>query len=255
MTTPDSEPEFELANQYVRRLMDADSDYRAQRDDRLDYELPNAISVADIESEVAGFRQDTQIVERVGIDLPVMRIGDELVPVALSLATGTYKGFLTPDSRDFLFVDGFYRFLRERELRSDYETVPVGAATETFARRAARFLATRISAVRAFERGAESWRELSMLRLRRHNHGSNFVNTPGCKFDVSTNSAGLRVFWSGAYRVSPNYFGQPTSPAESVLQSGSYIFGVDGGAYSDAIHWDSNAVSTLPGAAGLHLNF
>ena len=81
------------------------------------------------------------------------------------------------------------------------------------------------------------------------------MSTPGCNFTVSTNSTGLRVFWSGAYRVSPNYFNHPTTPTVSVLQSGTYVFGVDGGAYGNQIQWDLNAVVTLPGNPNVHLNY
>lgn len=70
--------------------------------------------------------------------------------------------------------------------------------------------------------------------------------TPGCTFSVNAISSGLRVHWSGAYRISGNYFSHPTSPASSVLQSGVYIFGVDGGAYTSP-RWDTCTKVTLPG--------
>ena len=93
-----------------------------------------------------------------------------------------------------------------------------------------------------------------MLSLPRRARSSP-IPTPGCNFTVTTNSSGLRVLWSGAYRISGNYFSHPTTPTASVLQSGSYIFGVDGGAYGTNAQWDKKAVVTLPGRPSMHLNF
>ncbi len=130
-------------------------------------------------------------------------------------------------------------------------------ARETFIRRATDFLARRIAFVRALrdQRGPQTlWLGLSFLRFRQLTRGPQ-ITTPGCTFTVSSNSSGLRVFWSGAYYVKPHYFNHPTSPTSSVLQSGTYIFGVDGGAYGSNIQWDLNAVVSLPGSPFVHLNY
>ena len=42
---------------------------------------------------------------------------------------------------------------------------------------------------------------------------------------------------------------------EGAVEAGTYIFGVKGGAYSNAIQWDQQAVCTLPGTPSVHLNF
>ena len=91
------------------------------------------------------------------------------------------------------------------------------------------------------------------LNLRQHSHGPQ-ISAPGCSFEVSSNSTGLRVFWSGSYFISANYFKHPTSPVFGVLQSGTYIFGVDGGDYGNEVRLDTVAVCSLPGEPSVHLN-
>jgi hypothetical protein len=81
------------------------------------------------------------------------------------------------------------------------------------------------------------------------------VAVPGCDFVVSTDTGGLRVLFSGAYRLTGNNFGHPTSPVSRVLQAGDYFFGVDGGPYGHDIQWDLNAIVTLPGPPSVHLNY
>jgi hypothetical protein len=55
--------------------------------------------------------------------------------------------------------------------------------------------------------------------------------------------------------LSPNYFSHPTTPTIGVLQSGTYVFGVDGGAYGNQLQWDLRTVVTLPGSRYAHLNY
>lgn len=89
---------------------------------------------------------------------------------------------------------------------------------------------------------------ISMISVR------NGVNIPGCLFSVTSNTPGLRALWSPAYGMTSNSFGHPTSPVSGYLLSGTYIFGVDGGAYVNPI-WD-HAQVTLPGPnTSVHLNF
>jgi hypothetical protein len=94
--------------------------------------------------------------------------------------------------------------------------------------------------------------KLSQLNLQMLQGGGRTA-VPGCNFHVTSQSSGLRVYWSPAYYITPNYFGAPTSPATSVMQAGSYVFGVDGAAYA-TVQWD-NAVCTLPGRNSIHLNY
>ena len=59
---------------------------------------------------------------------------------------------------------------------------------------------------------------------------------------------------SGCRVTTGQYFGAPTTPAIGTLQSGTYVFGVDGGAYT-SVQWDKTAICTLPGQPSVHLNF
>src|SRR3546814_13319664 len=102
-----------------------------------------------------------------------------------------------------------------------------------------------MAAMRSFSEAShrpDSRPSFSLLRILQRNRGK-YIQTPGCNFTVTTNSPGLRVFWSGAYWISPRYFGHPTSPTLSVLQSGTYIFGVAGGR-SDERRVGKEGVST-----------
>lgn len=106
-------------------------------------------------------------------------------------------------------------------------------AADTFRRRSIGFLVSRIAGVRSLaEETSPSIRLPQLL-------GGPPIITLGCHFKVTTNSNGLRVFWSGSSYISPTYFGHPTSPATSILQSGSYVFGVDGCAHGSNIQCDT----------------
>lgn len=224
--------------------------------------LDGRLAVSDIEEDAVEFAEDMSLIEPMNVNVPAVRLeDDEKVPVALKTLFGPDFPRLRPigsSSYYYSFVDDYvYRTLREVEDgASGYETMPAEEARSTFVRRASNFLATRIAAVREFGRSEQAtvWPAMSLLTLPRR-RGDTEISTPGCNFSVSTNSTGLRVFWSGAYRVSPKNFSQPTTPVSSVLQSGIYIFGVDSGAYGNQIRWDHNAVVHLPGQPHVHLNF
>src|SRR3546814_5510186 len=86
----------------------------------------------------------------------------------------------------------------------DYETISPEQAKHAFIRRATEFLATRMAAMRSFSEAShrpDSRPSFSLLRILQRNRGK-YIQTPGCNFTVTTNSPGLRVFWSGAYWLS-----------------------------------------------------
>jgi len=254
-----SEAEASDARRIVERLLDSE---------RGTPELEGALVVSDIEADAAEFADELQLFEEVGVDAPAVRFaGEELVPVALSLLGGpSWPGYPLmglsssrgwrghPFFREWAYL--YFRSLAEERGRfRGFETIPREQARATFLRRATDFLATRIAAVHDLTgRQARRWSGMSFLNVLQRAGGPR-VSTPGCHFTVSTNSSGLRVFWSGAYRVSANYFSHPTTPTLGVLQSGNFVFGVDGGAYGNQIQWDLNAVVTLPGSPHAHLNF
>jgi hypothetical protein len=160
------------------------------------------------------------------------------------------------DTFSYEFVRGALLAQYERPHPPGYTTIDRGEATASFARRAMDFLAGRVAAVRNWRNGGyqRPWPGATVLNLRPLMTAPP-APVPGCHFTVSTLSNGLRVFWSGAYFISPNNFNSPTTPTTSVLQTGNYIFGVDGGAYGNTIQWDQNLVVSLPGTPYAHLNF
>jgi hypothetical protein len=251
-----------------------DAEYAARIVERLlgreteGLELEPDLAVSDVESDAGLFSEELQFLEQADAPVPAVRIGEEKVPVSLMFALGSSSESAFAPSFRFLsrhwrrdpfyyeYAYDFLRLLREERLVNGFTSLGRDEARATFVRRATDFLATRVAAVRSFRngRGGPPWYQSSMLTFRQLLRGQQ-VATPGCQFSVSSNSNGLRVFWSGAYYVTPNYFSHPTSPAAGVLQSGTYIFGVDGGAYGNTVQWDLNSVVSLPGLPHVHLNY
>lgn len=225
-------------------------------------ELVDGLAISDLEADAAEFLAELKLLECIGLDVPAFMIEDRIqVPAAVSLVAGI--PWLAPflrsprffqDLQAFEWFGIFGRWLAD--VLAEVDTITQAQARSTFLSQATEFLVTRIGAVRNL--GSTYLRKTStvpLLSLPQRVGGAQ-VSTPGCNFTVTTNSIGLRVFWSGAYYVSQNYFNHPTTPTTGVLQSGTYIFGVDGGAYGSKIAWDHKAIVSLPGpAASVHLNF
>lgn len=228
-------------------------------------ELEQDLVVSDVESDANLFSDELSLLEQFNANVPAVPIAGETVPISLAVALGRSERWpLLPFGigrwRGHPFFDeAMYHYLQPilsgERLFEGITSMSRQEARSTFMRRAGDFLATRVAAVRAFreERSTHPWNRPSLFLRQLLSRPP--VPTPGCNFTVSTNSNGLRVFWSGAYYVTPNNFNHPTTPTSSVLQSGTYIFGVDGGAYGNNLQWDLNLVVTLPGQPYAHLNF
>jgi hypothetical protein len=214
---------------------------------------PDGVSLVDLQRDANEFRYDFDLIREAGAMFPALKLGDGgLVPVALStmgLSPIPRRSF-SIRREPFLKSEFEASAYLARALHGEvpgYELITREQAQETFLSRARAFLAHRIWASRSMP---------SSQRIRMPAYvGAPVSSVGGCAFQVSTQTAGLRVFWSGAYFIAQNYFAHPTSPARSVLQAGTYVFGVDGGAYGGQIHWDTNAVCTLPGPPAVALNF
>jgi hypothetical protein len=232
-------------------------------------EIEPGLAVSDVEENANVFSDELAFLEQFDAEVPAAKVADEKVPVSLQVALGDYYsrspfppfgfGKGRPWRGHPFFYEEMYDTLRYqlRERRfNGFTSMDRQEARTTFQRRAVDFVATRVSAVRDLRNNEprQPWHRATLLNIRQSLLGSP-APTPGCHFTVSTNSSGLRVFWSGAYYVTPNNFNSPTTPTTSVLQSGTYLFGVDGGAYGNTIQWDLNLVVTLPGPPYAHLNF
>jgi hypothetical protein len=228
-------------------------------------ELEPELVVSDIEADADELEAELKLLEQVGVDVPVLPLGDRaVVPVALrAIAGASWPGDpldrpLAPGQRQFdLGTAASLRLLIERgELTTGYGTITSDEARVTFFWLARESLARRITAVRRIVSGdIPQWQGLAPLTMPQR-AGGPAVSTAGCTVGVYTNSSGLRVFSSGAYFIVPTYFDAPTTPASAVLQSGTYVFGVDGGSYGQVIQWDKNAVLKLPGSMPyVHLNY
>ncbi len=201
------------------------------------------VLVQDVVEDLEGFAQDSAVLENIKMPMfPAASFEDgDKVPVDLALVWPK-RVIQGRDVRQEIF--------RATEA-AGLVFVPHEEARSTVFGRAAEFIASRVAGDRQLkEDGLDGRSSLFMSNPAQPHIGP----TPGCQFTVTTNTHGLRVLWSGAYRISANLFSSPSSPARSILQSGVYRFGVDGGAYKTP-RWDMNAKVSLPGATSAHLNF
>lgn len=251
-----SREDSEYAERIVERLANGEGE---------GLELEQDLVVSDLEVDANTFSEELSLLGDFNTNFPAVSIAGETVPISLSAALGRSERWLPFPfgirrwRRHRFFDEAMYEYLRPilsgERLFEGITSMSLQEARSTFMERATDFLATRVAAVRAFREGltGQLWNRSSLFIRQLRSRPP--VPTLGCNFTVSTNSNGLRVFWSGAYYVTPNNFNHPTTPTASVLQSGTYIFGVDGGAYGNNLQWDLNAVVRLPGQPYAHLNF
>jgi hypothetical protein len=219
--------------------------------------FPEGFSVVDVQAHADEFLDDSEVLRLIGADFPAMEVaGGPPSPVSLAWllslpwprigrwrASRLWPGYVETIYDAFHSTEGRFR---------DLPRISREQARANFFSRARDSLATRLSALRR-PRGRRR-KPLKALNLHQY-AGGPLTKVAGCQFSVITNTPGLRAFWSGAYYISPTYHGAPTSPAVGVLQAGTYVFGIDGGAYGNQVQWDTNAVCTLPGNPSVHLQY
>lgn len=241
----------ELASVLVSEILSAEPNFV-----RTSADLPAGLAIADVERDLLEFRSELDLLDAFGLDALGLRTGDDvLIPASASAINVGWFGAPFRDARRwsriaFDYFAGDY-FTAVAAVTNDpsnrFESMATGDARGSLQMRAATFLATRIASVR------EGTGFSGRLRLPRR-RGEVADAIPGCQFVVTSDSPGLRVLWSGAYCVMPKPLGSPTSPVVGLLQSGHYIFGVDGGAYGNDRQWD-DAIAMLPGESHIHLPY
>lgn len=220
--------------------------------DDFDFKM-DELSIADVEADAIRFREEMELLEDAGMGAPALLIdSNEWIPVSLSMLWGAGSPFaLSPYFSDVPWPGYLHRAISDLAERAGYNTIPTQVARQTFTEKATEFLAARIAGVK--DRDSLMAGPNVYLNVFRRLRGTR-ISTPGCTFTVTTNNRGLRVLWSGAYYISGNYFGHPTFPVTSVMMAGTYVFGVDGGAYGSTVQWD-HSKCMLPGRPSVHLNF
>ena len=242
--------------------------------------LPPGLSVHDIELHAGQFHSEAILLDTLGCDgFPAVELGHgRPVPVSLPVALpgwfdsspAFWPGATAGDRR--LLLRRYFalpRFIVKRLLDQLYELtdlvpLPRRESEQAFVECAAESLSHRIATAVGVDgeppdgstptgTGGDPPHASTIISIP-PTHSSPAARVNGCQFTVNTNTSGLRVFWSGAYYITSHFFGAPTTPAVGTLQSGTYIFGVDGGAYTN-IQWDRTAVCSLPGQPSVHLNF
>jgi hypothetical protein len=213
-------------------------------------ELDERVAIWDVERDVRLFNSEFELAAAAGAPMLAISIDNESVPISVthSGSGSPFESTWRPFSRR-PFPDARYEYRRvveESEFDERLNRIDPDDARRTVFERARDFLTVRISALSDL-----GWSMASLNVPRKK--GLSPTPTPGCAFSVSTNNPGLRVHWSGAYFIVPNFFSHPTSPVGGVLQAGSYVFGTDGGAYT-SIMWD-NSIVTIPGSNHVHLNY
>ncbi|MBO6524232.1 MAG: hypothetical protein JJ971_10435 [Balneolaceae bacterium] len=245
-----SEQDYEYAQNVINRIFEEGSIYQEY----------DEITLFDIEENSDAFKADILFLERINESCPTIEVNGNLIPVSLSYFLGwDFNAFISNLSKNRIYIwDELYfhylSFFKSISPSINLRFVRRDNAVQLFKEGASKFLATRVNFFRNQNGDNSGGPGNKTLRIP-PTKGRPPKATPGCNFKVITKTSGLRVFWSGAYRLSRNYFGSPTTPISSVLQSGTYIFGVDGGAYGSTIQWDNNAVISLPGKNSIQLNF
>ena len=189
-------------------------------------------SVVDVEAHAEEFRRDLYALGSIRFDFPAMEVaGGPAIPVSLrwflNLSAPGWPDYGRVGRRitEDLYAEAIYYVLRERyrdrPLFDDIPALSLDGARANFSQRARVFLATRLSALRRPRRRGR--RPPNVLNIRQYAGGPR-TQVAGCLFSVSTNSPGLRAFWSGANFISPTFLGGPTSPAVRSASSGNLRF-------------------------------
>jgi hypothetical protein len=220
--------------------------------------------VWDVAESASIFRAESDVLDYVGIGgFPVVRLGEDLeAPISLRSL-----GFPLPSlwGRPFLYgLDAFLRNISDRYDEGRFLRIAdLREAESSFLELATRSIMLRLGVLRSRGRGdvhtTPSDGDFTDMpggaRWMWRSSPPGRASVPTLNFEVSTNTANLRVHWSGAYFIHPNYFSHPTSPATGPLQAGTYVFGVDGGPYGSAVQWDLVAVCSVPNVTRVHLNY
>ena len=246
-----NQDDIQYSSEIVNALME---------EDQPKLELRPSLVISDLEANSIEFKRDLDFLSAINQQVLALRLGDgDMVPVALSYFIyppqySNFRFFIRPQRVSaFIFEDIIYQYENFIKSLDDgpFTALSSERAKDIFKQKGTEFLATRVAGLRDQDSTFDSNGPRLNLPPR---IGQPSISTPGCIFKVSTNTTGLRVHWSGAYWIQANYFGHPTTPASSTLQSGTYIFGVDGGAYN-SIQWDTRTVVKLPGNPTVHLNY
>ena len=253
-----SEKDFDRAKSIINALFNGEDEFG---------ESEQGLSVFDIQQHVIEFQQDIELIEEFDGEFPAFVVKDDLeIPVSLSLFGYPWSNFVEPYRspnygsirrfliRELLHEASLSKYIYLNRIRG-FVFMPIKAARKSFVNNATKSLACRIAAVRQSSSVGGGSASVSHYVNIPPRIGGAPTSTPGCLFTVTSNSPGLRVFWSGAYYLKAHYFGSPTSPTTGILQSGTYVFGVDGGVYGNIVQWDENAVCSLPGVPYVHLNY
>lgn len=219
--------------------------------------VAEGVSIIDLETHSREFNNDLLLLERIDESVPCLSLADVgPVPVSLGEIASRlpYDRLSRPFLRDFPYDRLAYRMRRLREERDEIVFQSPSQARSTFLSNAVNFLANRIASVRQWREHSADAGMRATLNMAQYRGGAR-ITVPGCAFEVTTDTDHLNVYWSGAYYIVSNYFGHPTSPAKGTLQSGTYVFGVKGGAYGSTVQWDTASVVTLPGQPNVHLQY
>ena len=226
-------------------------------------DIEDGLSVTDLQTEARQFYDELELLDSFDLDVPAVRVEDMgLLPVALweavpvpNYSLGLPRRWWRRIYPRFVLRNLLYTGLQRRRDRMREDAILSRSEARTiFIDKASEFLASRFWGNRVLsDRGLRDVerREVRMAKFM----GGPSTTVTGCVFNVHTRSRGLSAYWSGAYYIASNYHGAPTTPASGVLQAGTYIFGVDGGVYSNNVQWDTNKVCTLPGTPDVRLQF
>jgi hypothetical protein len=194
-------------------------------------ELDKSFSIVDVEADAAEFRRESDALERISKPFLAIELPDgPPVPVSITFWGLVPRGVFDVDFYEYsrgplqirLIMNAYealYDNFVDRPLFRGFTTISISQARESFSSRAAIFLATRLTAVKSLRPRGGGSPTSPTLTMPQYFGGPPANNIIGCYFSVTSNSPGLTAHWSGAYFISPNYLGPPTSPAVGILQA------------------------------------
>ena len=204
--------------------------------------LPTGLSIIDLESHAARFQAVIAVLTFLEREFPALRLGRRIhrsrvprsrvaplvrsVPWALASRVHVLPNGI-PGSLPRAPCDRPPTASRSALRNVGFRSSEPERGEQTFVERSAESLSHRVATAESTDR--EPPPPTTTLNIP-PTDGAPPAEVTGCQFTVNTNTSGLRVFWSGAYYIVPSFFGAPTTPAFGTLQSGTYVFGVDGGA-------------------------
>lgn len=203
-----------IARQYASGLVEASDE---------PFISPSGFSlVPDLYETVGQFRHLSAVCSIAGREIPCAVI-EESPPLPFNFLSRVMPEPFLPDHV------GLLDYLQRIELAPqvlegmgfESEWLSSGEASEAFHEHLWRFIHARLVGFRE----PDAFRDATRVAIVPPPGDSASQLTLGLNFSVHTQSEGLKVYYSKAAVLDPQYFGQPSTPVEGLIGTGVFLFG------------------------------